>query len=38
MKQRLLFLLRTYGLTVLLFLLAKVMFMLCNGAGHDVSA
>ena len=38
MKQRLLFLLRTYVLTVLLFLLAKVVFMLCNGAGHDVSA
>ncbi len=28
---------RTYGLTVLLFLLAKVVFMLCNGSGHDVS-
>ncbi len=38
MKQRLLFLLRIYGLTVLLFLLAKVVFMLCNGAGHGVSA
>ena len=38
MKHRILFLLRTYGLTVLLFLLAKVVFMLCNGAGHDVSA
>ncbi len=38
MRQRFLFLLRTYGLTVLLFLLAKVVFMLCNGAGHDVSA
>ena len=38
MKQRFLFLLRTYGLTVLLFLLAKVVFMLCNTSGHDVSA
>ena len=38
MKQRLLFLLHIYGLTVLLFLLAKVVFMLCNGAGHGVSA
>ena len=38
MRQRLLFLLRTYGLTVLLFLLAKVVFMLCNASGHDVSA
>ena len=37
MRQRLLFLLRTYGLTVLLFLLAKVVFMLCNASGHDVS-
>ena len=38
MRQRFLFLLRTYGLTVLLFLLAKVVFMLCNASGHDVSA
>lgn len=37
LKQRALFLLRTYVLTVLLFLLAKVVFMLCNGSGHDVS-
>ena len=37
MRQRLLFLLRTYVLTVLLFLLAKVVFMLCNASGHDVS-
>ena len=38
MKHRVLFLLHTYGLTVLLFLLAKVVFMLCNASGHDVSA
>ena len=38
MRQRFLFLLRTYGLTVLLFLLAKVVFMLCNASGHDVGA
>ena len=37
MKHRILFLLHTYGLTVLLFLLAKVVFMLCNASGHDVS-
>ena len=37
MKHRVLFLLHTYGLTVLLFLLAKVVFMLCNASGHDVS-
>ncbi|MCR4808584.1 MAG: LTA synthase family protein [Prevotella sp.] len=37
MRQRIFFLMRTYGLTVLLFLLAKVVFMLCNGSGHDVS-
>ena len=38
MRQRFLFLLHTYGLTVLLFLLAKVVFMLCNASDHDVSA
>ena len=34
MKQRVLFLLKTYGLTVVLFLLAKVVFMLVNRADH----
>ena len=37
MKQRFVLLLRTYALTVLLFLLAKVVFMVCNASGHDVS-
>ena len=29
-------LLKSYAASVLLFLLAKVVFMVCNGAGHDV--
>lgn len=36
MKRCLLFLLRTYVLTVLLFIVAKGVFMLCNGTGHDI--
>ena len=34
MKQRILFLIRFYGLTILLFFLAKVVFMLANRAAH----
>ena len=37
MKRRLLYLLKTYVLTVLLFIVAKVVFVLCNGAGHGVA-
>ena len=37
MRKRLLYLLKTYLLTVLLFIGAKVVFMLCNGAGHGVT-
>ena len=37
MKRRLLFLLRTYVVTVLLFLAAKVVFLLCYGAGHGAT-
>ena len=37
MKRQLLFLLRTYVLTVLLFLAAKVVFLLCYGAGHGAT-
>lgn len=36
MKKRLLYLLKTFGLTVLLFIVAKWVFMLCNAQGHDV--
>ncbi len=36
MKKWLLFLLNTYVLTLLMFVVAKAVFMLCNGAGHDV--
>ncbi len=38
MRARLLFLLRTYVVTVLLFMVAKVVFMLCNSRGHGVTA
>ena len=31
MKQRALYILKTYGLTVIIFVLAKLAFMLCNG-------
>lgn len=34
MKQRIFFLLKTYGLTVALFLVAKLVFMCCNRADH----
>ncbi len=34
MKQRILFLLRTYGLTILIFLCAKVVFMFANRTAH----
>ncbi len=37
MKERLLYLLKTYAVTVLLFIAAKVVFMRCNGAGHGVT-
>ena len=36
MGQRLTYLAKTYLLTVLLFVAAKVVFMLCNSSGHDV--
>ena len=35
MKKRLTYLAKSYGLTVLLFVAAKLAFMLCNGTGHD---
>lgn len=38
MKQRILFLLRIYGLTILVFLVAKVVFMLANRADHPFIA
>ena len=38
MKRRLLYLLKTYGLTVLLFVAAKVAFVGCNGTGHGLTA
>ena len=34
MKQRVLYLLKTYLLTVVLFMVAKPCFMLYNSAGH----
>ncbi len=37
MKKKVLFLLTIYAVTVVLFLGAKVVFMLCHGGGHDVS-
>ena len=37
MRSRLLYLLKVYGVTVLLFIVAKVAFVLCNGAGHGVT-
>ena len=37
MKRRLLFLLKTYVVTVLLFLAAKLAFLLCYGAGHGAT-
>ena len=37
MKGRLLYLVRFYLTTVLLFVIAKVVFMFCNGAGHDIA-
>ena len=37
MKGRLLYLLRFYAMTLLLFIAAKVVFMLCNATGHGVS-
>ena len=38
LRGRVSFLLRFYLLTVLLFVVAKWVFMLCNGAGHGVTA
>ena len=38
MKTRLLYLLKTYVLTVLLFIVAKVVFMLCNASGQSFTA
>ena len=37
MRSRILYLLKVYGVTVLLFIVAKVVFVLCNGAGHGVT-
>ena len=38
MKQRLTYLIKIYLLTVLIFFVAKVIFMLCNQAGHPFTA
>ena len=35
MKQRALYLIETYLLTVLIFIIAKLAFMLCNQEGHQ---
>jgi phosphoglycerol transferase MdoB-like AlkP superfamily enzyme len=35
MKQRALYLIETYLLTVLIFIIAKLVFMLCNQEGHQ---
>ena len=37
MRERLLYLLKTYVVTVLLFIVAKVVFILCNGSDHRVT-
>ncbi|MBP5713254.1 MAG: sulfatase-like hydrolase/transferase [Prevotella sp.] len=37
MAKRVLFLLKTYLLTVVIFVAAKIVFMLCNGADHPVT-
>jgi phosphoglycerol transferase MdoB-like AlkP superfamily enzyme len=37
MKRHLLLLLKTYIVTVVVFVIAKVVFIVCNGDGHDVS-
>ena len=37
MKDRVLYLVKTYFLTVLVFIVAKVLFMLYNHSGHDFS-
>ena len=34
-KQRALYLIETYALTVLIFIMAKLVFMLCNQEGHQ---
>ena len=38
MKSRILYLLKTYAVTVLLFVVAKLVFLLSGGAGHSVGA
>ena len=38
MKQRILYLVKYYVLTVLVFIVAKQVFMLCNLDGHQVTA
>ena len=38
MKQRILYLIKYYVLTVLVFIVAKQVFMLCNLDGHQVTA
>lgn len=37
MKERVLYLLKTYLLTLLVFVMAKQVFMLCNSEGHDIA-
>ncbi|MCR4603294.1 MAG: LTA synthase family protein [Prevotella sp.] len=38
MRTRILYLLRIYATTILLFIVAKVVFMLCYGSNHDMQA
>ena len=38
MRQRLRYLLSAYVLTVLLFIIAKIVFVLCCGKGHAIDA
>jgi phosphoglycerol transferase MdoB-like AlkP superfamily enzyme len=38
MRQRLLYLIKTYLLTVIIFIVAKIAFMLLNHAGHEFTA
>ena len=38
MKKRLLYLLKTYALTVILFIVAKIVFMLCYADGQELKA
>ena len=38
MRQRLIYLIKVYALTVILFMVAKVVFMWANHEGHVFSA